>query len=154
MKDIQVQSLDQEDSLEEYRARKAEKQEEQRRRVAWEKKYENKFFYWVEDETLDAINDDINSIRQQLSSFESDYTYTFNSLENALHYYEYADYTNDEMDEMKSEVEDARSRLEDIQSNVSEIQKKIELVYEKLATIPREGMWGDDIIRLEPYMMP
>ena len=58
------------------------------------------------------------------------------------------------MDSMNSEVEDARSRLQDIESSITKVQMAIERINENLESITGEGMSGEEIVRLLPYMDP
>ena len=131
---------------------KAERQEKQRHEMELRAKYYGRFFCWVQDRVLDEINDEIASVGVTLDYFDSDYRYTYNSLQNAIYAYDSAYYQNDDMDEMKDEVEEAINRLEDIESSIEEIRAAIGRITDKLESITGEGMSGEDIIKLLPYM--
>lgn len=133
---------------------RAEREEKARHEMYLRAKYYNKYFIWVQDDVLDDIKEEVANIKQELYSFDSDFTYTDNSLGNALDYYRFADYLNDDMDSMNSEIEDARDRLQYIGSYISEVQKAIERIYDNLQSITGEGMSGEEIVRLLPYMEP
>lgn len=133
---------------------RAKREEKARHEMYLRDKYYYKYFIWVEEGVLDDIKDDIFRIKHELSSFNSDFTYADNSLGNALDYYRFADYWNEDMDSMNSEVEDARSRLQDIESSITKVQMAIERINENLESITGEGMSGEEIVRLLPYMDP